>query len=126
MEITARALVAPGKGTLAADESLPTIEKRFKNFSLPSTEENRRAYRELLFTTPGIEGFISGRILVDETIRQRTKDAVPMLVALKKQSVSPGIKVDKGATDCPLFPEEKITEGLNRGEIIGWYCSWRL
>ena len=118
MDVTARALVAPGKGILAADESLPTIEKRFKNSILPSTRENQCAYRELLFTTPGIEGFISGLILFDETIRQGTKDAVPMPVALRKQGVIPGIKVDKGATDCASFPDERIPEGLNRGEII--------
>jgi len=113
MDSTANALVAPGKGILAADESLPTIEKRFKTISLPSTEENRRAYRELLFTTPGIGESISGVILFDETIRQQTMNGIPMPEALKKQGVIPGIKVDKGAKDFALFPGEKITEGLD-------------
>ncbi len=97
MESTARALVAQGKGILAADESFPTIEKRFKSIGLPSSEEIRRVYRELLFTTPGIGEFLSGAILFDETIRQRTRDGVPLPDVLKKRGVIPGIKVDKGA-----------------------------
>lgn len=133
MDSTANALVAPGKGILAADESLPTIEKRFKSVSLPSTEENRRAYRELLFTTPAIGEFISGVILFDETIRQRTKNGIPMPEALKKQGIIAGIKVDKGAKDFALFPGEKITEGLDglRGRLAEYrelgarFTKWR-
>ena len=77
MESVARSLVAEGKGILAADESSPTIEKRFRSINLPSSEENRRSYRELLFTTPGVSEFISGVILYDETIRQKAKDGIP-------------------------------------------------
>src|SRR5689334_7642589 len=94
---TARALVAPGKGILAADESFGTIEKRFKSLNLPSTEDNRRAYRELLFTTPGLGQFISGVILFDETIRQKTASGTPFTEVLRSQGILPGIKVDKGA-----------------------------
>lgn len=133
IEATARALVAPGKGILAADESLPTIERRFKNSDLSSTENNRRAYRELLFTTPGIGHFISGAILFDETIRQRTKDGIPFTEALKQQGVIPGIKVDKGAKNFALFPDETITEGLDglRGRLAEYrelgarFTKWR-
>lgn len=110
---TAQALLAPGKGILAADESSPTIEKRFKDISLPSTEENRRAYREMLFTTPEIGKYISGVILFDETIRQKLKDGTPMPLALSKQGIIPGIKVDEGAVALTNFPGEKITHGLD-------------
>ena len=113
METTARALVAPGKGILAADESLPTIEKRFKNIGVPSTEANRRAYREMLFTTPGLGEFISGVILFDETIRQKATDGTPLVEVLKRQGIIPGIKVDKGAKALAGFPGEKITEGFD-------------
>ncbi len=113
MESTARALAAAGKGILAADESTGTIEKRFKNVGIANTEENRRAYRELLFTTSGVEQFISGVILYDETIRQRIKDGLSMPEALSKRGIIPGIRVDKGAKDLALFPGEKITEGLD-------------
>ena len=110
---TARALVAPNKGILAADESSGTIEKRFKSIDLPSTEENRRAYRELLFTAPGVEQFISGVILFDETLRQKTKDNVPFPALLEKRGILPGIKVDKGTKPLPFAKLEKITEGLD-------------
>src|SRR6267142_5103396 len=113
METTARALVAPGKGILAADESLPTIEKRFKAIGVSPTEENRRAYRELLFTTPGLGEFISGVILFDETIRQRAADGRSFVDVLKAQGILPGIKVDKSAKPLAGFPGEKITEGLD-------------
>lgn len=113
MTATAAALVAPGKGILAADESLPTIGKRFKALGIPSTEDNRRAYRELLFTTAGLGEFISGVILFDETIRQRTKDGVPMPETLAQQGIIPGIKVDKGTTALAGFAGEKITLGLD-------------
>jgi fructose-bisphosphate aldolase, class I len=110
---TARAVVAPGKGILAADESSGTIEKRFKSIEVSSTEEHRRAYRELLFTTVGAGEFISGVILFDETIRQRTADGTPFPEALRAQGIIPGIKVDKGAKPLAGFDGEKITEGLD-------------
>jgi fructose-bisphosphate aldolase class I len=110
---TAKALVAPGKGILAADESTSTITKRFKSISLPSTEENRRAYREMLFTTKGLGQFISGMILYDETIRQKTHDGISIPELLNRQGIIPGIKVDKGAKPMAHFPGEKITEGLD-------------
>ena len=119
----AKALVAPAKGILAADESFPTIEKRFKSISLESTEENRRAYRDMLFTTPGIEENISGVILFDETIHQSTSDGTPFPEVLASKGVIPGIKVDKGAKDLALFEGEKVTEGLDglRGRLEEYY-----
>jgi fructose-bisphosphate aldolase, class I len=113
LETTARALVAPGKGILAADESSGTIKKRFESIALDSTEESRRAYREMLFTTPGMEQFISGVIMFDETIRQSTADGVAFPKLLESLGVIPGIKVDTGAKDLPRFPGEKITEGVD-------------
>ncbi len=113
IEATARHLVSPGKGILAADESSPTIEKRFRAVGLQSTVENRRAYRELLFTTPGISESLSGVILFDETIRQKTEDGVPFPEALSRQGIVPGIKVDLGAWPLAGFPGEKVTEGLD-------------
>jgi fructose-bisphosphate aldolase class I len=113
MASTAQALVAPGKGILAADESSGTIEKRFKSIGVASTEENRRAYRELLFTTKEIGEFISGVILYDETLRQKASDGTPFVEVLKKRGIIPGIKVDKGAKELAGFPGEKITEGLD-------------
>ncbi len=109
----AKSIVAPGKGILAADESLPTIEKRFKAINLESTEETRRAYRELLFTTKGIGQYLSGIILFDETIRQKTKDKISFVEILQKEGVIPGIKVDKGTVELTNFPQEKITQGLD-------------
>src|SRR5690606_1325091 len=108
---TAQALVAPKKGILAADESTGTIKRRFDTIQLESTEENRRAYRELLFTTESVEQFISGVILYDETMRQSATDGTPLPQVLAQRNIIPGIKVDKGAKDMPLFPGEKITEG---------------
>jgi fructose-bisphosphate aldolase class I len=113
LESVARKLVAPGKGILAADESSGTIEKRLKSINVPSTEENRRAYREVLFTTKGAGEFISGVILFDETIRQKTRDGRTFVEALEQQGIIPGIKVDKGAKAMADFPGEKITEGLD-------------
>ena len=110
---TARSLVAPGKGILAADESLGTIKKRFAGIQVESSEEMRRAYRELLFTTPGVEDFISGVILFDETIRQKSKDGRAFPEVLKGKGIQPGIKVDKGTVDLAGFPGEKVTEGLD-------------
>jgi fructose-bisphosphate aldolase, class I len=109
----ARAIVAPGKGILAADESSGTIEKRFRSIDVDSTEEHRRAYRELLFTTEGAGEFISGVILFDETIRQQATDGTPFPQVLDRQGIIPGIKVDKGAKALAGFPGEKITEGLD-------------
>jgi fructose-bisphosphate aldolase, class I len=108
-----RALVAPGKGILAADESTPTITKRFQNINLLSTEDTRRAYREMLFTAPGLQEYISGIILYDETIRQLSSEDKPLVDILKKKGIIPGIKVDKGAKPLAGFPGEKVTEGLD-------------
>src|SRR5436189_4005760 len=113
LESIARKLVAPGKGILAADESSGTIEKRLKSINVPSTEENRRMYREILFTTTGASEFISGVILFDETIRQKTRDGRTFVEVLEEQGIIPGIKVDKGAKAMANFPDEKITEGLD-------------
>lgn len=113
LELTARSLVAPGKGILAADESTGTIKKRFDKVGVESTPETRRAYRELLFTTPGIGDYISGVIMFDETIRQSTADGRPFPSVLAEAGVIPGIKVDTGAKDLALSPGEKVTEGLD-------------
>jgi fructose-bisphosphate aldolase class I len=110
---TAAAMVAKGKGILAADESSGTCETRFKTINTPCTEENRRAYRGLLFTTPGIEQFISGVILYDETIRQKTDGGVPFPDDMARKGILPGIKVDTGAKNLALCPGEKVTEGLD-------------
>ena len=113
LQTIARAMVAEGKGILAADESGGTIKKRFDKIKIESTEENRRAYRELLFTTPGAADYISGVILYDETIRQKTKDGTPFPQYLERLGVIPGIKVDSGAKPLAHFPGETITEGLD-------------
>ena len=110
---TARALVAPGKGILAADESSGTIKKRFASIEVESTEEHRRDYRELLFTTEGAAEFISGVILYDETLRQRAADGTPLAEVLSGQGIICGIKVDAGTTALAGFPGEKVTEGLD-------------
>jgi fructose-bisphosphate aldolase class I len=113
LAVTARALVAPGKGILAADESSGTIAKRFRSIDVESTAERRRAYRELLFTTEGAANYISGVICYDETLRQRAADGTPLAEVLSSQGMIPGIKVDTGATGLAGFPGEKITEGLD-------------
>ena len=111
---TARAIVAPGKGILAADESTGTIKKRFDSIGADSTEANRRAYREMLFTTKDIADYISGVILFDETIRQSSSDGVPFPKVLAGKGIIPGIKVDKGAKPLALAAEgETVTEGLD-------------
>src|ERR687885_1265672 len=110
---TAKALVAEGKGILAADESDGTIKKRFDSINVESTEDNRRAYRELLFTTDGVEEYISGVILFDETIRQSASDGTPFPKLLESKGIIPGIKVDKGAKPLALAEGETITEGLD-------------
>jgi fructose-bisphosphate aldolase class I len=109
----ARALVTPGKGILAADESDGTIKKRFDSIGIDSTEDNRRAYRDLLFTTEGAEEFISGVILFDETIRQQALHGTPFPKLLKQKGIIPGIKVDKGAKPLAGADGETVTEGLD-------------
>jgi len=129
----AHAMTAPHKGILAADESSGTIKKRFDNIKLESTEENRRSYREMLFTAAGAKDSISGVILYDETIRQKTKDGVPFADYLTKNGMIPGIKVDMGAKPLAGFPGETITEGLDglRERMIQYYklgarfAKWR-
>ncbi len=110
---TAAAMVAKGKGVLAADESSGTCEKRFKSVNVECTEENRRAYRNLLFSTPGVEQYLSGVILFDETARQKAGDGSLIPQYLAKKGILPGIKVDKGTADIPFTREEKVTEGLD-------------
>ena len=113
MTDTARALVASGKGILAADESTPTMEKRLRAIGLESTEERRREYRDILFTTKGIGESVSGVILFDETIRQSAADGTPFPGVLREQGVIPGIKVDMGTSPLPGFDGELVTEGLD-------------
>jgi fructose-bisphosphate aldolase, class I len=113
MAQTAAQLVAPGKGILAADESTGTISKRFSQIGVESTEENRRRYRQLLFTTPGLGDHVSGVILYDETIRQATDDGVPFTEVLRSAGVIPGIKVDLGTTPLAAYPGETVTDGLD-------------
>jgi len=130
---TARMLVARDKGLLAMDESNPTCNKRFAKLGIPQTEEARRAYRELIVTTPGLGECISGAILFDETIRQRTKDGTPFVRVLTDEGIIPGIKVDTGAKDLAAHPLEKITEGLDglRGRLTEYFemgarfAKWR-
>jgi fructose-bisphosphate aldolase, class I len=129
----AKALVAEGKGILAADESDGTIKKRFDSIGVESTEENRRAYRDLLFTTEGVEEYISGVILFDETIRQSSLDGTPFPELLASKGIIPGIKVDTGAKPLALAKGETITEGLDglRGrleeyrELGARFAKWR-
>jgi fructose-bisphosphate aldolase class I len=113
LSATAQALVAPGKGILAADESSGTIKKRFDSIGADSTEANRRAYREMLFTTKDIADYISGVILYDETIRQHASDGTPLVQLLEAQGIIPGIKVDLGAKPLALAEGETVTEGLD-------------
>ena len=113
LEQTAQALVAAGKGILAADESAGTIKKRFDTIGVESTEDNRRDYRELLFRSPGVADYISGVILFDETIRQKAADGTPLVKVIEKAGIIPGIKVDKGAKPLAGQPGEKVTEGLD-------------
>ena len=130
---TATALVAPGKGILAADESSGTIAKRFDSIEVESTEERRRAYRELLFTTEGAAEFISGVILYEETLGQRAADGTPLPETLSRQGIIPGIKVDSGTTALAGFEGEKVTEGLDGldGRLAGYrdqgarFTKWR-
>lgn len=110
---TAAAMVAKGKGLLAADESSGTCETRFKSVGVDCSEENRRTYRGLLFTTPGVEQYVSGVILYDETVRQKTNDGALFPDYLAKKGILPGIKVDTGAKNLALSAGEKVTEGLD-------------
>jgi len=110
---TAQALVADGRGILAADESSPTIKKRFDSIGVESNEENRRVYRDMLFSTPEVGRYISGVILFDETLRQSGADGTPLVKLIEIGGMIPGIKVDKGAKDLAGFPGEKVTEGLD-------------
>jgi fructose-bisphosphate aldolase class I len=129
----AKAMVAKNKGILAADESSGTITKRFNSIKIESTEENRRTYREMLFTAPGVADYISGVILYDETIRQKTKDGTPFPEYLTKKGIIPGIKVDTGAKPLAVFKGETITEGLDglRERLVEYYklgarfAKWR-
>jgi fructose-bisphosphate aldolase class I len=121
---TATALVAGDKGLLALDESNPTCNKRFASVGVPQTEEARRAYRELIVTTPDLGECISGAILYDETIRQRTKDGTPIVKAVADAGMIPGIKVDTGAKNMAGHPGEKVTEGLDGlRERLGEYAE---
>jgi fructose-bisphosphate aldolase class I len=113
LEIIAATLVADGKGILAADESVATLTRRFDPLGIPSTEQSRRAYREMLFTTPGAAEYISGAILYDETIRQKSSGGTPLAEVLSSQGIVPGIKVDTGAEPLAGSPEETVTEGLD-------------
>jgi fructose-bisphosphate aldolase class I len=133
LETTVKALTAPGKGILAADESTGTIEKRFKAVNAPCTEDTRRDYREMLFTTPGLADFISGVILFEETLRQKSAAGVPLPQLLAQQGIVPGIKVDKGTVALPGFPGEKVTQGLDglAERLMGYkesgarFAKWR-
>ena len=113
LKSVAESIVAGQKGVLAADESSPTIKKRFDSIGIESTEESRRRYREILLTTEGIETSIGGVILFDETLRQRSREGVPFAALLSGRGIVPGIKVDKGTRAIPMYPGEKATEGLD-------------
>ena len=133
LESTARGLIAEGKGILAADETVPTLTKRFATLKIESTEDSRRAYREMFFTTPDVSAFISGVILQDETIRQKNASGTPLAELLSKQGVIPGIKVDNGAKVLAGSPDEAVTEGLDglRDRLIQYaamgarFAKWR-
>jgi fructose-bisphosphate aldolase, class I len=133
LKATAQAMVAPGKGILAADESFSTANRRFQKLGIPQTVEMRRAYREMLFTAPGIGQYFSGVILFDETIRQSTQDGVPFPKVLSAAEIIPGIKLDSGAKPLAGAPGELITEGLDglRDRISVYYnlgarfAKWR-
>ncbi|MBW4658782.1 MAG: fructose-bisphosphate aldolase class I [Drouetiella hepatica Uher 2000/2452] len=133
LKATAQAMIAQGKGILAADESFSTANKRFQQLGIPTTEEMRRAYREMLFTAPGINQFFSGVILFDETIRQSTKSGIPFPQLLTDAGILPGIKLDEGAKPLAKSPHELVTEGLDglRDRITEYYkmgarfAKWR-
>jgi len=133
LETIAQAMVAKGKGILAADESMGTIKRRFDSIKIDSNENSRRAYREMLFGTKGLEEAISGVILFDETLRTAASDGTPFSQLLSKKGIMPGIKVDKGPVDIPGFPGETVTEGLDglRGRVKEYkelgakFAKWR-
>jgi fructose-bisphosphate aldolase class I len=133
LETVAQAMVAKGKGILAADESMGTIKRRFDSIKIESNENSRRAYREMLFTTKGLEEAISGVILFDETLRTAASDGTPFSQVLSKKGIIPGIKVDKGPIEIPGFPGETVTEGLDglRGRVKEYkdlgakFAKWR-
>ena len=133
LESVAATLVTDGKGILAADESVATATRRFDTVGIRSTEQSRRAYREMLFTTPGAAEFISGVILYDETIRQKSSDGTPLAEVLSSQGIVPGIKVDTGAEPLAGSPEETVTEGLDglRNRLLEYhgmgarFAKWR-
>jgi len=133
LEEIAQAMVAPGKGIIAIDESNNTIRKRFDAVGVECTEENRRAYREMLLTTPNLGQYISGAILFDETIRQSPRDGVPFTKVMTEAGILPGIKVDKGTVPLAGCPGELITEGLDglRGRLEEYarlgarFAKWR-
>jgi fructose-bisphosphate aldolase class I len=133
LSATAHELVAEGKGILAADESSGTIKKRFDSIEVESTEDNRRTYRQMLFTAPGASDYVSGVILFDETIRQSTDDGTPFPECLVAEGMIPGIKVDTGAKPLAGSPEEKVTEGLDglRERLVEYrelgarFAKWR-
>lgn len=110
---TAKAMVADHKGLVAIDESIPTLNKRFQAAGIPETEEYRRAYREVLITTPGISDYINGAILFDETVHQKTAAGIPFIEILNQAGIIPGIKLDEGTEDLAGFPKEKVTKGLD-------------
>ena len=133
LEKTAQALVADGKGILAADETVPTVTKRLAALMIESTPESRRAYREMFFTTPGVADFISGVIMQDETIHQKNDKGIPLADLLIRQGIIPGIKVDNGAKPFAGSPGERITEGLDGlrdrlreyGKLGARFAKWR-
>src|SRR5690349_7470264 len=113
LQTTIRDLTRPGTGILAADESTPTIAKRFQGVGMESTEETRRAYRSLLVTTPGVGAYLSGILLFEETLGQNTDDGTPLAEAAQRQGIVPGIKVDKGTIALAGAPGDRITQGLD-------------
>ena len=132
-ESVAQTLVSGGKGILAADETVPTLTKRFDTLGIQSTEQSRRTYREMLFKPPGVPEFISGVILHDETIRQKSSGGTPLVQVLSKDGIVPGIKVDTGAKPLAGSPGESVTEGLDglRDRLSSYYgmgarfAKWR-
>jgi len=130
LERVAESLVADGKGILAADETAPTLTKRFDILGIMSTEQSRRTYREMLFTSPGAADFISGAIMYDETIRQKTSDGMPIAKELESQGILPGIKVDTGAKPFAASPDETVTEGsmdyvIASSDMGARFAKWR-
>lgn len=133
MAAVAKAMVAPGKGILAADESFPSIKKRFDSIGIESTEETRRTYREMLLTAPGAAEYLSGVIFFDETLKQSTAKGERFVDLLNRQAIIPGIKVDAGSKALAGFPGEEVTEGLDglRGRLADYvklgakFCKWR-